>query len=38
MGVIYDVSESYSVGFIIFLALYIVAIAALSFARRPKLA
>lgn len=36
MGAIFDASASYSTGFIAFLAVYAVAIAALSFARRPK--
>lgn len=38
MGAIYGAFESYSIGFITFLVVYVVAIAALSFARRPKLA
>lgn len=38
MGAIFDASGSYSIGFITFLVVYGVAIAALSFARRPKLA
>ena len=36
MGVIYDASGSYSVGFMTFLGVYAVAITALFFARRPK--
>ena len=38
MGAIYDLSGSYSVGMIVFLVAYAVAVAALFFARKPKLA
>jgi len=36
MGIIYDASGSYSIGFTTFLGVYAVAITALTFARRPK--
>jgi len=36
MGIIYDVSGSYATGFMAFLVVYAVAMAALLFARRPK--